>query len=612
MSKPISTGQVVTSKNTFRIKVSLAVAICGSVAIWLLVFGINLTQRQNFQSDVLLMIRGQARSVVEEFSLEYHGAVMRIRSDTERLSQEVEQNPEQFSTETRIADLVPPQVAVYMLNEPFQTVYRALRRIHQDIDRVNGEELTGDLRTLTLERIYLVENINDINTSDLVRVIADSEEPITNIVDRLWPGKYIRGSNNIPYDDLYRGLEITGRDFERKDVVFDGVPLYTPTGEIIAGMIFEYDLEKNFALLRARTRRNILIAIQVTVLYFLASYILIFVLFRPLRRLRRNAIAILNKDLSSRAYMRKRDELSLIGRGTDALADKLHETREDLNRVSRIRNNLIPPQFLDYLNKQSINNLIVGEYAERYMNILSIAITYPGLHGSTYSSPREVIDTVNDYISLVSEIIENKSGFIEHATETSMCVLFPGSADDAVTSANAIHQQIIVRNKEREQSEDKQVAFHIGIHRGTTAVGMIGHKRFLRPLVVSDAVRVSNHIAEVAVRIGANTVISDSLHKNILNALNYQTRYLGNIPLGIIKATEIYDVIDSYNEHLYKLIMATRIDFVEAVRYFEHGYYKRAIDILDLLVQTNPDDDVARYFRTFLREKHEHGVAKTK
>ena len=107
-------------------------------------------------------------------------------------------------------------------------------------------------------------------------------------------------------------------------------------------------------------------------------------------------------------------------------------------------------------------------------------------------APREIIDTISDNVAYIGSIVDKELGFIHDVSEDSISILYPGSSDDAIATAIDIQRKFSEYSKKRTDNNKREITFHIGMHRGTAAVGMIGYEGYIRPTVISSAVNIAH------------------------------------------------------------------------------------------------------------------------
>ena len=269
------TSQIVnTPRRHFRNRIFVYTCLYGAAVIWLIFFVLYLIDQNNFNEDFFINVDQQVQSQTIRLTEEFLPSIRAVQENTITLSEYIDQNPASIAEETRIRDAIPPSIQIYMVEEDeFRAVQASLREIIEEVDVPQplirpGLVDKNYIYSLRVHSVYIIERASEIARPHLARVVVSSSVEDRQTSGRLWPGKYIRGSNRVQYDALFRGREISGDDYERSNIYFKGVPLYTPTRAINSAIIFEYDISDNLLEFNARiNRRAIAFAVATIILW---------------------------------------------------------------------------------------------------------------------------------------------------------------------------------------------------------------------------------------------------------------------------------------------------------------------------------------------------------
>ena len=591
-------------KYGFRLKVILSMIIIGLLALWSAYYIEINEYYARFLRDAQLATRRQVQSSARMLSFSSGiRSIPAVKEYSRIINAGVVQNEEVLSEYSRYTGSIPDIAVQYMQGLEFNILQDILME-SIDVLTLTEKDYAQDDNIFIPGSAYIVESPRTAAANDIVRVIATSVEKNTYTNDDLWLGIYIRGGEELPYDRILRGETISGAVLGLDAQYVAGAPIYDQNQTIIAGFILEYDITPNRAYADS-------IAQTITTRYFVISFIYIFLvltfatlLFNPLKRLLHNANRLRQNDFRSRTYLKTGDELEIIGNSTDIITEKLRNTMHDIDAINRTHRSLFPLEYLSYLHKDNISELELGEYAERYVNILSINIKCPTILEREFTSSIDFVELVNDTIQYIGNIIDDSSGFIESFSAGALLLFFPHDSDLALTMAKDIQLKSEEWNAARIQNDKARIDFYLALHHGAVAFSIVGDNRLLKPYAASNAIEITKKLSQISRKIGSPIILTDSFNKNIIKPLNYQFRYLGGVLLGITSPIQIFEEIDTYPEHVKKLIVATKIDFEEAIKSFERNYLKRARRILDVLISSNPDDSVAASFMHHI-QKHD-------
>jgi adenylate cyclase len=115
-------------------------------------------------------------------------------------------------------------------------------------------------------------------------------------------------------------------------------------------------------------------------------------------------------------------------------------------------------------------------------------------------SPAELVAFMNEYLSAMTDIIENNGGYIDKYIGDSIVAVFGAPAHDKDHAINAAYAALAchVRLDELNQSsvvfQGQKVAHRIGLNSGEALVGNIGSRRRFNYSVMSDAVNVASRL----------------------------------------------------------------------------------------------------------------------
>ena len=165
-------------------------------------------------------------------------------------------------------------------------------------------------------------------------------------------------------------------------------------------------------------------------------------------------ISSLKRDLAE-----KNKELQTAN---DILEERVRERTAELTALNAIYERFVPREFLSLLGKKSIFEISLGDQIKQKMTVM-----FADVRGwttlSESMSPQENFNFINAYLQWVSPVIKEHHGFIDQFLGDGVMALFPGTADDAVQAAIAMHAAMKTFNNQREQ---RSAAY---CHRGRTA-----------------------------------------------------------------------------------------------------------------------------------------------
>jgi adenylate cyclase len=166
---------------------------------------------------------------------------------------------------------------------------------------------------------------------------------------------------------------------------------------------------------------------------------------------------------------------------------------------------LLRSSFALYLAPQVIDKML----ASKKLPVLGgetrdVTVFFSDLEGfssiSEKMTPAELVAFMNEYLSVMTDIIESKGGYVDKYIGDSIVAVFGAPADDSDHASNAAHAALGCRagldelNRNSAAFKGYKVAHRMGLNSGAALVGNIGSKRRFNYSVMSDAVNVASRL----------------------------------------------------------------------------------------------------------------------
>lgn len=257
----------------------------------------------------------------------------------------------------------------------------------------------------------------------------------------------------------------------------------------------------------------------------------------------------------------------------------------------------VPREFLTYLGKEHIEDVVLGDAVERKMAVLFSDIrSFTAL--SETMSPRENFSFLNSYLRRVGPSVRKHGGFIDKYIGDAVMALFPDQAEAALLTAVDMQRELRDFNHHRLKKNFEPVRIGIGLHAGTLYLGTIGEAERMDSTVISDTVNVTSRIEHLTKKLGASVLISGSLFSQISDTSRFHHRYLGRMPIrGKSEKVDIHEVVDGQSEYLVELYAATLENFNAGIEAFHAKNARAAAEAFDRVLEKNPADRVAALYR---------------
>ena len=219
-----------------------------------------------------------------------------------------------------------------------------------------------------------------------------------------------------------------------------------------------------------------------------------------------------------------------------SLTDQLKKLNESLSRF-------VPFQFLNYLKKESILDVNLGDQVLEDMTILFADIrSFTSL--SEVMTPEENFKFLNSFLSQVVPVIRQQGGFVDKFIGDGIMALFPYPPDQAVQAAIELQRAVKKYNRARARAGYKPISLGIGIHTGLLMLGTIGETNCMETTVIADTVNIASRLEELTKKFGAEIIISKDLFNKVRDKSSITSRSLGSSTVkGKSEPIEIVEIL---------------------------------------------------------------------
>ncbi len=295
-------------------------------------------------------------------------------------------------------------------------------------------------------------------------------------------------------------------------------------------------------------------------------------------------------------YLSRQDELGQLARAVSAMATSITESNQLKARYLRAASRFVPTQYLEFLEKQDITQVNLGDNVAAEM-----AVMFSDIRGfSTLSekmSAQENFDFVNEYLKLVSPMIEKHDGFIVKFLGDGMMAIFPYGVEDAVQAAIEKQQKVKEFNAMLASRGLPGVSVGIGIHTGPMMVGMIGEEMRMQGDAFSDDVNLTSRLEGLNKFYGTNIIASEDTLRSLPNPTAYEMRYLGR---AVVKGREtplgLYEIYQGLPAEVVNLRVKTQADFDRGIQAYTAGKLEEAQTAFNAVLAVDPNDKTAKYY----------------
>ncbi|RMG19685.1 MAG: response regulator [Bacteroidetes bacterium] len=284
------------------------------------------------------------------------------------------------------------------------------------------------------------------------------------------------------------------------------------------------------------------------------------------------------------------------------------KTQHKLLRINTAYGRFIPYEFLESLDKESVLDVGLDDYAEREATVLFSDIRdYTTL--AEQMEPAENFRFLNAYLGRVGPVIHQHQGFVNQYYGDGIMALFMQGASDGVQAAIRMQQTIAGYNEERRRKGRQPISVGIGLHTGELVLGIMGDKKRLEAGVVSDTVNTAARMEGLTKHFGASVLVSEVCLRAMGELADEDYRYLGKVLVkGRKQPMGIYEFFAGDAPE----VAALKRQSLEVFRAGMQAYYARdiraAAESWEAVLKLNPHDYAARRMHQKTTELLQNGL----
>jgi two-component system sensor histidine kinase ChiS len=310
----------------------------------------------------------------------------------------------------------------------------------------------------------------------------------------------------------------------------------------------------------------------------------------------------------SRNVTERKEAEDALQQAHDGLEIRVQERTAELAKTNAALRRFVPHEFLRFLDKESIIDVCLGDQVQREMTILfSDLRSFTTL--SETMSPQDNFNFLNAYLSRVSPIIREYSGFIDKYIGDAVMALFPEKSEHALEAAIAMRQEIIRYNSERLQRNRVPIDSGASVHTGTLMLGTVGEEERMEGTVISDAVNLAIRLEGLTKLYGASIVISQNALFSLDQPTQYQFRFLDRVRVkGKKEAVSVFEIFDGDPAEIVDLKLRTQTDFEKGLLHYHSREFIEARAHFEQVLIDNPNDKAAQLYLKRTIHFIEYGV----
>ena len=356
----------------------------------------------------------------------------------------------------------------------------------------------------------------------------------------------------------------------------------------------------------------IIISITLVVTYIFSNTII-----KPILYLEKRLQEIGQGNYDVYVEMDRKDEFGRFAKTVNSMVADIKKSTEiqlklndKLNQTVNSYSNFVPHNFLQFLGKEEITQISLGDQIQRVMTILFSDIrSFTSL--SEKMSPSETFQFINSYLHIMEPLARKHRGFIDKYIGDGIMAIYPEHAEDALLSAISMQSEVFSYNAYRKNEGQVPITIGVGIHTGNLILGIIGGEKRMDGTVISDSVNTASRLEGLTKIFGAGIIISDTSISTIKNKDQYALRYLGMIQVkGKEEYNKIYECMMSMNDVLLSKKIDLKKEFEIAVETFIEGDLKKSKSLFTKLQKLNPGDKAVLFYLSIISYYEKVGVPK--
>lgn len=337
---------------------------------------------------------------------------------------------------------------------------------------------------------------------------------------------------------------------------------------------------------------NFLWIIVLTLVYLVIVFIMFKVITKPIKKLEQAIERLSDGNVGDKIVIGGGRQFKNIEHALNKINDNYKRKESIIKQTNSEYEKYIPKQFVKFLGKNSVLDLVVGTQVKKEVTTLFCDIRN-STEVSTTLSLEENFNYINSYLNIVAPIIRKFNGFIDKYMGDGIMAVFTRSRQ-AYDCAHAIIKAVNEKNVQNVSMPNLDVG--VSINTGDVLFGVVGDDNRKSVTVISDAVNFTAKIGEINKVFGSLITFSKSTLNDMSSAVKINYRYIGNLQVNDKEYISVFESLDAYPKQKREKLLKHKVEFEQGVRAYVNGKFAQASKIFEDVFKAEKDDKVCYVF----------------
>ena len=376
---------------------------------------------------------------------------------------------------------------------------------------------------------------------------------------------------------------------------------------LLGFVVFEFNEQKLYRAVDQFKRDLLYLSVGLSIFIIIFAYIISRLFSKNIQILSRGVEVIGSGDLSLNLDINSSDEIGDLARNFNNMTVKLREADDFKAALLHSYSKFVPTEFIEFLKKNSVLDITLGDQIEVDMSIL-----FSDIRSFTTISEKmtaeETFKFINSYLHAMGPCVTKQNGFIDKYIGDAIMALFR-TPENALDGAIDMLDELYLYNKKRVEKDYEKISIGIGIHTGRLILGIVGSELRIQGTVISDAVNLASRIEGLTKMYGASLLMSEESFNIIEKKEKYYTRVIDRVKVkGKDKPVDVIEILNGNSERIINLKLSTNHLMKEGITLFRERDFRNAIKHFEEILSIDPKDKAANIHLQRSIYFHNHGV----